>query len=246
MVRCPGQDQRFWKPEDIFEVECPDCGQTIEFFKDEPKLKCRKCGRVVVNPKIDLGCAEWCQYAEQCLGVNVVKNLKVIRNKLIDRMKDVFGDDQKRIEHALAVLDYAEQIQNVEGGDPLIVRAAAILHDIGIHEAERKYGSAAGNYQEIEGPPIAEEILKRYDVTVEAIEHICRIIANHHSAKDIDTTEFRIVWDADWLVNIPADFPSASKEKLQEIVEKTFKTNEGRKIATELFLKKLIRRSSGG
>ncbi|MHC4807367.1 MAG: HD domain-containing protein [Planctomycetota bacterium] len=246
MVRCPGQDQRFWKPEDIFEVECPDCGQTIEFFKDEPKLKCRNCARVVVNPKIDLGCAEWCQYAEQCLGVNVVKNLKVIRNKLIDRMKDVFGDDQKRIEHALAVLDYAEQIQNVEGGDPLIVRAAAILHDIGIHEAERKYGSAAGNYQEIEGPPIAEEILKRYDVTVEAIEHICRIIANHHSAKDIDTTEFRIVWDADWLVNIPADFPSASKEKLQEIVEKTFKTNEGRKIATELFLKKLIRRSSGG
>ena len=237
MVRCPGQDQRFWKPEDIFEVECPGCGKTIEFFKDEPKLKCRKCGRVVVNPKIDLGCAEWCQYAEQCMGVDVVKNLKVMRNKLIDRMKDVFGDDQKRIEHALAVLDYAEQIQNVEGGDPLIVRAAAILHDIGIHEAERKYGSAAGNYQEIEGPPIAEEILKRYDVTAEAIEHICRIIANHHSAKDIDTTEFRIVWDADWLVNIPADFPSASKEKLQEIVEKTFKTNEGRKIATELFLK---------
>jgi len=237
MVRCPGQDQRFWKPEDIFEVQCPGCGQTIEFFKDEPKLKCRKCSRVVVNPKIDLGCAEWCQYAEQCLGVNVVKNLKVMRNKLIDRMKDVFGDDQKRIEHALAVLDYAEQIQNVEGGDPLIVRAAAILHDIGIHEAERKYGSAAGKYQEIEGPPIAEEILKRYDVAAEAIEHICRIIANHHSAKDIDTTEFRIVWDADWLVNIPADFPGASKEKLQEIVEKTFKTNEGRKIATELFLK---------
>jgi putative nucleotidyltransferase with HDIG domain len=237
MVRCPGQDQRFWKPEDIFEVKCPGCGQTIEFFKDEPKLKCRKCGRVVVNPKIDLGCAEWCQYAEQCLGVNVVKNLKVMRNKLIDRMKDVFGNDQKRIEHALAVLDYAEQIQNVEGGDPLIVRAAAILHDIGIHEAERKYGSSAGKYQEIEGPPIAEEILKKYDVTAETIEHICRIIANHHSAKDIDTTEFRIVWDADWLVNIPADFPSASKEKLQEIVEKTFKTNEGHKIATELFIK---------
>jgi len=237
MVRCPGQDQRFWKPGDIFEVKCPGCGGPIEFFKDEPKLKCRNCARVVVNPKIDLGCAEWCQYAEQCLGVNIVKNLKVMRNKLIDRMKDVFGDDQKRIEHALAVLDYAEQIQNVEGGDPLIVRAAAILHDIGIHEAERKYGSAAGKYQETEGPPIAEDILKKYDVTVEAIEHICKIIANHHSATDIDTLEFGIAWDADWLVNIPADFPSASKEKLQEIVEKTFKTNEGRKIATELFLK---------
>ena len=68
MVRCPGQDQRFWKPEDIFEVKCPNCGEKVEFFKDEPKLKCRSCGHLVVNPKIDLGCAEWCQYAERCVG----------------------------------------------------------------------------------------------------------------------------------------------------------------------------------
>jgi len=237
MVRCPGQDLRFWKPEDIFEVQCPGCGETVEFFKDEPKLKCRKCKQMVVNPKIDLGCAEWCQYAEQCLGVNVAKNLRVRREKLIEEMKTIFGDDQKRIEHALAVLDYAEQIQNVEGGDPLIVRAAAILHDIGIHEAEYKYGSSAGKYQEIEGPLIAEEILKKYDISAEAIEHICRIIANHHSAKDIDTIEFRIVWDADWLVNIPTEFANASNEKLQEIIDKTFKTDEGRRIAAELFVK---------
>ncbi len=69
MVRCPGQDQRFWKPDDIFEVQCPGCGNTIEFFKDEPKLKCRKCKRLVLNPKINLGCAKWCKYAEQCLGI---------------------------------------------------------------------------------------------------------------------------------------------------------------------------------
>ena len=236
MVRCPGQDQRFWKPDAIFEVECSSCGKAVEFFKDEPQLKCRHCGHSVINPKIDLGCAEWCQYAEQCLGVKV-GSLTIVRQKLIDEMKKVFGSDQKRIEHALAVLNYAEQIQAVEGGDPLVVKAAAILHDIGIHEAERKYGSPAGKYQEIEGPPIAEEILKRHDIPDETIEHISKIIANHHSARDIDTTEFRIVWDADWLVNIPADFPDAGKEKLQGIVDKTFKTGKGRQIATESFLK---------
>jgi len=69
MLRCPGQDQRFWKPDDIFDVKCPGCGQTVEFFKDEPKLKCRECGQTVINPKIDLGCAQWCRYAEQCLGI---------------------------------------------------------------------------------------------------------------------------------------------------------------------------------
>jgi putative nucleotidyltransferase with HDIG domain len=237
MIRCPGQDQRFWKPEDIFEVSCPGCSEAVEFFKDEPKLKCRKCGQMVVNPKIDLGCAEWCQYGEQCLGVSTVRYTSFMRDILVDEMKKGFAEDLKRIEHALAVLDYAEQIQAVEGGDPLVVRAAAILHDIGIVEAERKYGSSAGKYQEIEGPPIAQEILGKYDIPTEVVEHICRIIANHHRAKDIDTTEFRIVWDADWLVNIPADFPNASKEKLQEIIDKTFKTHEGHKIATELFLK---------
>jgi putative nucleotidyltransferase with HDIG domain len=169
MIRCPGQDQRFWKPEDIFEVACPGCSAAIEFFKDEPKLKCRKCGQIVVNPKIDLGCAEWCQYGEQCLGVSTTKYTSFMRDTLLDEMKKVFAEDQKRIEHALAVLNYAEQIQAVEGGDPLIVRAAAILHDIGIHEAERKYGSSAGKYQEAEGPPIAKEILSKYDIPTEAV-----------------------------------------------------------------------------
>jgi len=69
-------------------------------------------------------------------------------------MRKLFGEDQKRIDHALSVLSFAEQILNDEPGDREVVVAAALLHDIGIHEAERKYGSSAGRYQEIEGPPI--------------------------------------------------------------------------------------------
>ncbi|HUW19085.1 MAG TPA: HD domain-containing protein [Sedimentisphaerales bacterium] len=184
------------------------------------------------NTKIDLGCAEWCRYAEQCAGIQV----SALRERLISEMKRVFGADKKRIDHALAVLNYAEQIQAEEGGDPLVVKAAAILHDIGILEAEQKYGSAAGKYQEIEGPPIAAEILKIHGVKAQDIEHICRIVGSHHSAKDIDTTEFRIVWDADRLVNLAADFPNADKWKLRKIIDKTFKTPKGRQIALELFV----------
>jgi putative nucleotidyltransferase with HDIG domain len=237
MVRCPGQDQRFWKPEDIFEERCPGCGEKVEIFKDEPKLKCRSCGHLVVNPKIDLGCAEWCRYAEQCIGISNIKSISIIRDKLIGEMQKVFGRDQERIEHALSVLDYAEQIQAVEGGDPLVVKAAAILHDIGIQEAERKYGSSAGKYQEIEGPPIAEKILKNYPLSDEVVKHICKIIANHHSAKDIDTVEFRCVWDADWLVNIPEDYKDKNKEQLRVIINKVFKTSKGREMAMALFVK---------
>ena len=236
MFRCPGQDQRYWKPQDIFEVRCSGCGSRIEFFKVEPKLKCRNCGQVVMNPKIDLGCAEWCRYAEQCLGIVTVKDVNSLCRKLIDKMKQVFGNDKKRIDHALAVLNYAERIQAEEGAEPLIVKAAAILHDIGIHQAEQKYNSVAGKYQEIEGPPIAGEILKELNVDEAAIEHICKIIANHHSAKDIDTIEFRCVWDADWLVNIPDEMPDADADKIRHTVDTVFKTDTGRKIAAEALL----------
>jgi putative nucleotidyltransferase with HDIG domain len=234
MFRCPGQDQRFWKPEDIFEVHCPDCGRTVEFFKDEPKLKCRDCGCMVVNPKINLSCAEWCQYAGQCLDIDAVRKMSFIRNKLIDEMKAVFGADQKRIDHALAVLDYAEQIQTSEGGEPLIVKAAAILHDIGIQQAERKYGSSAGKYQEIEGPIIAREILAKYDLAKDVVEHIIKIIVNHHSARDIDTIEFRCVWDADWLANFPEEFGNKEINEQENLINRIFRTAKGRQMAMEL------------
>lgn len=236
MVRCPGQDQRFWKPDDIFEVQCPSCHNFVEFFKDESKLKCRNCGQLVTNPKIDLGCAKWCQYAEQCLGVSTVKYTNFMREALIEQMKKIFTEDQKRIEHALAVLNYAEQLQSVEGGDPFIIRAAAILYDVGTQEKEQECSVPSRKVKETVGPRIAREILQRFDISVDTIEHICRIIANHHSDKNIDTTEFRVVWDADWLVNIPEDFKDASKESLKHLIDKVFKTREGYKIAVKSLL----------
>ena len=159
-----------------------------------------------------------------------------ISNKLIDEMKHVFGSDTRRIEHALAVLDFAEKIQMNEGGDALVVKAAAVLHDIGIQEAERKHNSSAGKYQEMEGPPIADGILKKYEVPVEKVEHICKIIANHHSAKDIDSVEFRIIWDADNIVNLGDEAHNFNTEKIQKIIEKRFKTRTGCLLARELFL----------
>lgn len=234
MVKCPGQDKRFWKAEDIFEVKCIKCGSSVEFFKDEPELKCHTCGHKIQNPKIDLSCTKWCKFSKQCKGENMDELLSM-REKLIEKMKEKFGSDIKRINHALSVLDYAEKIHASEGGDALIVKAAAILHDIGIQEAERKYNSNSGKYQEIEGPPIAREILNNMKITSESIEHICKIIANHHSAKNIDTMEFRIIWDADNLVNLRDEPEMFEKEKLQDIIKKRFKTKTGLQIAQKLF-----------
>ena len=159
-----------------------------------------------------------------------------LSERLLGRMKDTFGSDQRRIDHALKVLDYAQTIHESEGGDPLIVRAAAILHDIGIHEAQRKHGSAAGRFQEIEGPLIARAILEELELDHETVDHVCRIVGSHHSANDIDTIEFRTIWDADWLVNIPDEHPGADRGKLAKLIARIFKTNRGRALAEELFL----------
>ena len=68
VMKCPGQDTRYWKKGDIFDVRCPGCGREVEFFRDDVRRTCR-CGRVLANPKLDVACAEWCQKAEECRGM---------------------------------------------------------------------------------------------------------------------------------------------------------------------------------
>lgn len=160
-----------------------------------------------------------------------------MKQQLIDAMRATFGTDQRRIEHALAVLEYAERILEEEpAADRLTVVAAALLHDIGIQEAERLYGSSAPPYQEELGPPIARSILMPLGIPGEVVEHACRIVGSHHSARDIDTVEFRIIWDADWLVNIPDEYGHLDSAQLLEMVAKVFRTQGGRNIARTTLL----------
>ena len=66
-MKCPGQDKRYWTDEDVFEVPCPACGALVEFFRTDTTRRCHKCKYRFKNPELDLGCAEWCAYAKQCL-----------------------------------------------------------------------------------------------------------------------------------------------------------------------------------
>jgi hypothetical protein len=147
-----------------------------------------------------------------------------------------FGSDAKRIDHARRVTGYAEQLCRTEGGEPRVVIAAALLHDIGIHEAERKYRSTAGKYQEIEGPPIARRILTGLSFEAGDIDEVCEIIAHHHSPGRITTKNFSIICDADWLVNLPDEHDIHDRERVARIVAKVFRTAAGKKLARRLFL----------
>jgi len=242
LVKCPGQDPRFWKPEDIFDSPCPQCGEPVEFWKDDPRRRCTACGRTVDNPRFDMGCAQWCKYADACLGhARQEHEGEVLAEALIREMKAVFGDDARRVRHALEVLDHAEKIHAAEGGDPLVVKAAAVLHDIGIQEAERKHGSAAGPFQEAEGPPIAQGILERLGVPAEAADHILRIVGSHHSARDLDTLEFRILWDADRLANAGEECGGKTLEEATAFVGRTYRTPTGRALGRTAVIRLLAK-----
>lgn len=71
MSKCPGQDTRYWTPDDVFDVPCPACRHPVEFFKNDAVRKCEKCGHRFPNPRLDLGCAAWCAYASQCAAVRL-------------------------------------------------------------------------------------------------------------------------------------------------------------------------------
>jgi HD superfamily phosphodiesterase len=165
------------------------------------------------------------------------KTREALRDRIAFEMRKVFGSDSKRIEHANRVVQFAEEILRAEGGDPAVVIAASYLHDIGIHEAERKYNSAAGEHQEREGPPIARNILERLGVDRETIEEVCDIMAHHHSPGVIETLNFQILWEADSLVNLE-DTVRKNADQIKRTVEATFKTPTGKRLARALLLDK--------
>jgi CRISPR/Cas system-associated endonuclease Cas3-HD len=153
------------------------------------------------------------------------------------RMIEYFGPDIKRINHALKVYGFASciaQRENLTVDEVFVVEIAAILHDVGIKAAEKKYQSSTGHYQEIEGPPIAKELLADFQLNSETLDRICHIIGNHHSYSKIDGPDFQIVVEADFLVNIFED--QIAKHSIESIRKKYFKTKTGLSILESIYL----------
>jgi len=155
-------------------------------------------------------------------------NQNVMTDRIIDKMIRYFGTDVRRINHALKVYGFASCIarrEKLSDNEILIVDITAILHDIGIKEAEKKYHSNSGHYQEIEGPSIARDLLSEINLDIEILDRICFIIGHHHSYQKIDGLDFQILVEADFLVNIHED--ELSRHSIESIQKKYFKTQSG-------------------
>jgi HD superfamily phosphodiesterase len=148
--------------------------------------------------------------------------------QVINAMIAYYAGDVRRINHFLKVYGFSKAIGEMEGLDEstqAILEIAALTHDIGIKNSEKKYNSSAGNYQQIEGPPEAKKLLEGLGIESGVIDRVCWLIAHHHTYTDIQEIDYQILIEADFLVNAFEDnMPDAS---IESFMNKVFVTKTG-------------------
>jgi HD superfamily phosphohydrolase YqeK len=235
---CPGA--RFLRQPKPQMYSCPTCGAEVEIWSDEIRGYCSNCKRTVLKDA-DSSCLDWCEYGKGCVGEEMfnryMENRAVtLKKRLLQDLEAYFGEDTRRIQHAMDVLEFAMGLIKDEMADWHIVVPASILHDVGVKPAEQKYGFSEAHYQEVEGPPVARKILLKHGLRREDIEEICDIIGHHHNPRENETANFRVVYDADCLVNMRATAKVKSRQELQRFIEGTFLTRAAKVMAKRLYL----------
>ena len=142
--------------------------------------------------------------------------------------------DPMRIHHFLKVHAFARFIglaESLDAHTQSILDAATLVHDIGIHPAEAKYGSSAGKYQEELGPAEAKTLLANLGWPEEDIHRIVFLVGHHHTYTAIDGIDHQILVEADFLVNLYED--SLPPEAQRHAYETIFKTESGKKLCRD-------------
>lgn len=157
--------------------------------------------------------------------------------ELIVKMVEFNEGDPKRIQHFLKVYKFAHVIgvkENLDENTLFILDVASIMHDIGIRPAEKKYGSANGKLQEQEGPAYAREMLAEFrDINPEQIERVCYLIGHHHTYDNVEGMDYRILLEADFLVNALED--NLNTDGIRQFRDKVFETSTGLYLLNTMF-----------
>ena len=145
--------------------------------------------------------------------------------------------DARRVNHLMKVFAFAKTIGEREGLDAQtqeILEVAALTHDIGIRNSERKYGNCTGAHQQEEGPPEARALLIRLGAAEALIERVCWLIAHHHTYTNIKGLDYQILVEADFLVNAYED--EMDEDAIRTVQEKLFCTQTGKELLKKLYL----------
>lgn len=153
-----------------------------------------------------------------------------------EKMMDYYAGDPGQIQHFVKVHSFASLIGRLERLDAktqLILELAALVHDIGIKPAMEQYGSSAGPLQESLGQPVARALLEALGLPEELVERVSWLVSRHHTYTDVDGLDYRILLEADYLVNCYES--SYSKETAQAAIGKVFQTEAGIQLQKTMF-----------
>ena len=218
-MKCPGQDMQYWKDDAIYEVKCPECQTLVEFYKDDTTRKCHKCNHRFVNPKLDFGCATYCQFAEQCLGTLpedfVLQQDSLLKDKVAVEVKRYFKTDFKRISFATKIARFAEKIgEATEGANLALILCSSYLHNIGYTEAAKLTTEVSRKHLQQHGPQIARDILEKLGANPELTTQVCTIIGDPSQDSISSSLDYAIVEDAYLLTMLEI-------EKSQNVIDET-------------------------
>lgn len=157
-------------------------------------------------------------------------------NELLAEMIKYYRGDARRIQHFIKVHALARYIGEREGLDAqtlFTLETAAIVHDIGAKAAIEKHGESSGKLQELEGPAPAREMLARLGFEAGVIDRVARLVSRHHTYTDVDGPDYRILLEADFLVNLYER--DEAPQAVSAAYESIFKTAAGRELCREMF-----------
>lgn len=157
-------------------------------------------------------------------------------NRLFLAMIRFDAGDPARIQHFTKVHSYARLIAQEELMDDaseFVLEAAAYVHDIGIHVAEKKYGHQNGKLQEQEGPAAARALMVPLGFTENQIQRVEFLVGHHHTYTNIDALDYQILVEADFLVNLYEKH--AEKENIMAVRKNIFRTKTGIRILNDMF-----------
>ncbi len=156
--------------------------------------------------------------------------------QLIDEMILFEKGSPKHVQHFLKVYEFAHIIalrEKVSEEVCDLVEVASIVHDIGINISMEKYGSSKGSYQELEGPPLAREMLKKLGYDSDFVERVAYLVGHHHTYTNIDGLDYQILVEADFLVNMYEE--NYQKNQVESVYNKIFKTSTGKHLCQMMF-----------
>ena len=157
-------------------------------------------------------------------------------NNVLTKMIAYSDGNKHDIAHFLKVFTYAKMIgemENLSERQQEILEIAAVIHDISCPFCREKYGNTNGSNQEKESPELVDDFLKDMKIDPEMKSRINYLVSHHHTYTNVDGMDYRILLEADFLVN--ADESEMSETAILTARERVFKTNTGKKLLTSIY-----------